>query len=403
MASMRPSETEEGQRWLSNFLSDDISTAMMLLDSLHFVPEDVFRASLIDLLNNLVLDELTTEPIVLYPVRPPQAAASYVEPAPDRPWSAEDGSEHIVANMLTEIVRACGTTRHVSASVPLDKLRSSKVRTVVLVDDYIGSGTTAAAFLDRWWANPTIKSWRSFGLIKFILVAYACSSAAHKMLLKHRILDDLRWVEFGVDFNSAHWDAEERNRIRSLCINYAHNHSMALGYRRSEGLLVMSHTVPNNLPQIFRHGAGPNQPWVSFFAPGPRRISPALQLRLGDYRPEADFQRLASRLRQPRLAEGYIAEETQGARPLLLLLAALTRSPRSDNRLTQELGLTIFELRNLLLAAQTLELIDKGRHLTDQGRAVLHHAGRRQRAVKIRLQGSEDPYYPTSLRGARDT
>src|SRR5262249_28333082 len=227
------------------------------------ISEDVFRASLTDLLISRIQDKSITEPIALYPVRPPPANPDYVEPAPERPWSAEDGSEHIVANIITEVVKACRTVRRVSASASIEKLRTDKVRTIILVDDYIGSGTAALAYLDRWWANRTIKSWRSFGLIRVILVTYACSVVGRKRLT-HRLLDDLLWIEFGVDFTSAQWGPEERDTIRALCAKYARKRSLALGYKDSEGLLVMSHTVPNNLPQIFRNGISRHGPWVSF-------------------------------------------------------------------------------------------------------------------------------------------
>lgn len=163
----------------------------------------------------------------------------------------------------------------------------------------------------------------------------------------------------------------------------------------------MSHTVPNNLPQIFRHGRSPHGPWNGFFPQGVRRMSPDQQLRLSDYRPETDFRNVAERLKSPRLAEGFLQEDVR-VRPLLLFLAALARSSKTDEKLILELGVTIFEFRGLSETARRLELIDERRHLTDQGRAVLHHAGLRARDVRFRLQGNDTPYYPRSLRGIHD-
>ena len=304
-----------------------------------------------------------------------------------------------MSNIITETVRRYEISHQVYAHRSTEQLRDLRVRTIIIVEDYTGSGSTISSYLDRWWANPTIKSWRSLGLIRFILIVFACSSAA-KEKLHHRLLDDIRCVEYGLDFRSAHWSGEERASIRELCVKYARNRSLALGYKASEGLAVIGHVLPNNLPIIFCNGKRVNGPWAGFFPAGSRRISPSQQLQLADYRPEAEFESLATRLRHPRLAHGYL-KDAPGARPLLLMLAALTRPPRTDDWLMQEFNFTVYELQRLLEAAQDLRLIDQHRHLTDQGRAVLTHAERRPRVVRFELHGSDEPYYPMSLRGAR--
>jgi hypothetical protein len=397
----RLSDTDDGRRWLSNFLPDDVPTAAMLLDSLHIVSEDTFRAGLKQLLTDVIWQDTTFEPVGLYPVRPPPKEPDYVEPAPDRPYGPTDGSEHLAANIISEVVQTHKGKRQVSALAPQCELRDGKSRTIILVDDYLGSGDSIVAYLDRWWANSTIRSWRSFHLIRFLIAAYGCSTTARERLRDHRLVDDLHWVEFGLDFASATWTEEEREAIRDLCVRYARNNSMALGYKCSEGLFIMGHTLPNNLPQIFRNGKGPkpNKPWDGFFPSEHRHLTFAQAEILAGYRPEPEFTVVTERLRHPRLKEGFLAD-TPNARLLLLILAALTRPPRTDEWLVRELGLTIFKLQNLLRVGEHLGLLDGHRHLTDLGRAALHHAKTRARRVKPHLEGSDAPYYPVGLRGA---
>jgi hypothetical protein len=395
----RLSDTEDGRRWLGNFLPDDVPTATMLLDSLHVVSEVTFRAGLKQLLTDVIWHDTTVEPVVLYPVRPPPAEPDYVEPAPDRPFGPTDGSEHLAANIISEVVQTHERRRQVSALASQPELRDGKCRTIILVDDYLGSGDSIIAYLDRWWANSTIRSWRSLRLIRFLIVTYGCSTLAQERLRNHRLVDDLRWVEFGLDFTSATWTTQEREAIRDLCRRYADKKSMALGYKASEGLFVMGHTLPNNIPRIFRIGKRPNRPWVGFFPSGHRRLTSAQEEALAGYRPESEFTSVAERLRHPRLIEGFLAD-TPNARSLLLVLAALTRPPRTDDWLVSELGLTIFELQNLLWVGKHLGLLDGHRHLTDLGRAALHHAKTRARRVRPHLEGNDAPYYPVALRGA---
>jgi hypothetical protein len=367
-----------------------------LLDSLSFLSEDVFRAGLKQLLGEIFEEEGIAKPIALYPVRPPPKFPDYVEPAPKRPYAEDDGSEHIVANVITEVVKAHEGRDVVGLASP-EQLRERKFRTVLLVDDYTGSGNSVLRYLDRWWENRTVKSWRSYGLIRFIVVTYACSPMARTALLRHRLLDDLRWVEFGFDFESARWSSEERASIRELCLRYATNKSLALGHKRSEGLLVLAHTVPNNLPQILRHGKPLVEPWFGFFPPGPRRLSAGQVVALARYRPDS-FEALdADSL---SLTQERLAASVEG-KPLLQLLAALARAPRTDDRLMRDLALTVFELKNLLTFAHRLGLLDERRHLTDAGHVELHHAKLREKHVGFQLRGSSAPYYPQALRGAR--
>lgn len=400
MTPARLSDTDDGQRWLKNFLPDDIPLATTLLDSLHFLSEDIFRAGLRQLLTEIIEEEATIAPMALYPVRPPPKSPDYVEPAPDRPYAPDDGSEHIVANIVAEVVRTYQGQRDVLALPSQIELRDRRCRTIVLVDDYFGSGDTITRYLDRWWANRTIRSWRSYRLIRFVLVTYACSPMAKRELTKNRLVDDLRVVEFGFDFESAAWSEAEIEAIRHLCRRYANNKALALGHKGSEGLLVMAHTVPNNLPQIFRNGRGPRKPWWGFFPPGYRRLSAEQLVALGNYRPGKALQTPAKRLENTSLIEA--GTDPALGRSLLRLLGALQRGPRTDDRLMRELTLTIFELQNLIKFAGRLGLLDEGRQLTDAGRAELRHARLRADRGWFGLEGSTEPYYPQTLRGARE-
>ncbi|GAA0962267.1 phosphoribosyltransferase-like protein [Virgisporangium aurantiacum] len=411
MADVQPSETSRGRQWLTNFVPDDVPIARTLLDGLRVLSEDEFRSGLTRLLTSVVEEKLSDGPVALYPVRPPPTPKAdetpgpptYVEPNPARPIEPDAGSELIVANIITEITKTF-KNHPVHGSPDLDTLRLSRCRTALFVDDYSGTGRSVRKFLAAWQRNATIRSWRSYHLLRFHLVTYAWSPRAEQAVGQHVMLDGPpRAVEYGLDFDSAPWDDDDRVRVRQLCKTYALNTSKALGYRKSEGTLAMVHTAPNNLPNILFEGKRQDgEPWISFFPEGHRRLAPVQQLELGGYRPPGlSLASLAARAGNERLAEGKLVDLPR-TQPLMLVLAQISCGVRRPDHLTLELSLSSFEVSSILKTARELQFVDDHLHLTDRGHEELRHAQMRPRRVTLHLQGSDEPYYPVTLRGAVD-
>jgi hypothetical protein len=245
-----------------------------------------------------------------------------------------DGSEHIAANIISEVSKTLQYLKSVIALPNLEELRERRVRTIVLVDDNIASASTITQYLDRWWENPTVRSWRSYGLIRFVVVTYACSRRGELTVRRHRLADDIRYVEVGGDFSSAHWTRAQRDEVRDVCRRYATRHairnSLELGYKGSESLLIVGHTLPNNLPNILWSGESPGRPWVRFFARGHRRLTPEQQETLAGHRTPPDLDGIAAALKHPDLRSGRFGD-SENAQLLLLVLAALSR-PHTDDR-----------------------------------------------------------------------
>jgi hypothetical protein len=139
---------------------------------------------------------------------------------------------------------------------------------------------------------------------------------------------------------------------------------------------------------------------VGFFAEGHRRLTPEQQESLAGHRTPPDLDGIAEVLKHPDVRSGRY-RDSYNAQRLLLVLAALSRPPRTDDWLMTVLQLKIFELQFLLATAQRLRLIDDHRRLTDEGHAALREGKSKIRQVRSNLKGSDDVYYPLSLRGVR--
>ncbi|MET9090756.1 hypothetical protein ABZX72_01560 [Streptomyces cyaneofuscatus] len=313
------------------------------------------------------------------------------------------GSELIVQNIVRATERACGNTAVSSGTSSLALLKNRRVRRLVFVSDYAGSGDEALKYARTWLRNPTIRSWRSLKFVEIHLVLYAASPTALKRLNASPCYDGVHVLHCGMDFPSADWEQSERDAIRSVCSTYAPSGEGACGWRGSEGLVVFDHTIPNNLPMIVRQtkGRSPYGKWVPFFR---HRTAPQeLMQLLADYQPAFDRQRRLRAVGQPRLAAASQLQTM--SRPemaqIIDVLAHAAGRRRSSAQLAAALGISVPAAQEITLRAEDLGLLDEQTRLTDAGWLELRKAKARPRRVASGLQGSTEPYYPQQLKGSR--
>jgi hypothetical protein len=399
---MRPSDTQQGQRWVENFRLDERRAATLLIDSLRVISSSRFRIVMSSALRSAI-DDLHG-PLGVYPARelPRKMHLGPLYPL-DHPYADTPGSEGIVGNIIRDVVGRRPKLRHAAAYSTLDALKRWKVRTLLLVDDYSGSGDQLVKYVDAWANHPTIKSWHSYGLLRINVLTMAMSMTALQRLRQHKFVQEVQYVELGGDFGSVAWTVEERKSVENLCLRYAFKREYALGYNNACGLLVLHHTVPNNLPCVLWQAECPKLPgWVPLFAE--RVMSPQQQDELDDYRLETDAKRIAHVIHQVQLGEALEVQQDPTLRIFLLVLGALQLGYRDPVKLEALLGLTRESTLRTLDACRGLQLIDADNRLTDAGRAELRRARTRTKAIQswVARSGSDAPYYPVALRGADD-
>ncbi|MCX5171506.1 hypothetical protein OG616_26250 [Streptomyces antibioticus] len=395
-----PSDTLEGKSWLRNFANEDCGSAQLLINSLRIFSADEFRSRLLA----IVLERLTefSGPVAVYPVK--NTPKDVQEPSPLPMNGRLPGSYAIVANIIRDSVENPPEGVTVVGSPNLDKLRGGKFRHLLLVDDYSGSGGLAIKHGKGWARNPTIRSWRSYGLLRIHYVSFAVSSLALRRIRKERLFDSVVQVECGLDFSNARWTQRERESIEQICQSYAWKKDYAYGRDDSRGLCVMSHTVPNNLPAVLWQKKGPNgSPWMPFFSA--RRMNPRQTLELAGYSQHINVRQVAAEMGQQRLARqlgSRLSDESPDLKKLLVLLGALAIGKRREHMLSAHFGVPIGAITQMLVVGRKLGLIDDERRLTDAGWAELRSARRAPAKQPSReLTGSDEPYYPTKLRGSQ--
>lgn len=340
-------------------------------------------------------------PVGVYPIRELRTDGVTGFPPLDEPVEVIAGSEAVVGNIIRDVIGRMPDLGRTAAYSTLEQLRDERVRTLLLVDDYSGTGNQVTKYVDAWLNNPTIKSWHSYGRVRVHVLLLAASANALQRLQNHRFIASVRYLERGLSFDTVPWTEEERAEVEGVCRRYAFSRGYALGYKRARGLLVLHHTVPNNLPAILWQATCPKIPeWVPLF--GNRTMPTLFQADVDDYRQETDPKRITAIIEQERLGVALDAQSNVTVRNFLLVLGAVEKGYRDPDRLSDLLSFSLGTTRRTLEACRALNLLDAANRLTITGRKELHHAINRPPLPDPELprKGSDAPYYPVSLRGA---
>jgi hypothetical protein len=398
--------------WLAQFQPQDSPLAERLVDGIRFVSHSELASSLRESLLELVAESKKTVALFtereqrrpggtierLYKQaakRPRKAHGAALRPVdPKLAYDPKVGSEGIIAQLLSELSKENST---ILFHPTIEKCIEREVRRFVLTD-IIGSGKRASDWLDSAWQTSTLRSWHSYGLLRFEIVAFAATAKGRRLAEGHasrpRVRNCLSCPTIGSKFRK-----DEAKAIRDLCIRYDpidQDPVESLGFAGGEVLIAFEHSIPNNSPRLLTKGS---RYWQPLFH---RHVT------RGRFE-EANNGRLVSaraleKLRHSRLAKavasGYMLEVT---RKWILFLAASSSGPRTQEALSRKSGLLLSEVGSLIKMAKRIGWIDSEGRLTESGHKQLVHAKDMfKTAPKPRLQGSGAPYYPQSLRVPRN-
>jgi hypothetical protein len=393
-------ETSEYKQWEANFPQQYHPTAELLVSSLRYLDESAFRMQLTQhILDNFTRAEID-RPALMIPIRTgpemgwqgPDLTVMFENVFPNQGISTPNtGSEAICANIIRNLEKGqrqiLGT---ISMPRSLDDMRGTSVRSIVLVGDYAGSGSQAIEAAKIWTRNRSIRSWRSYHLIRINVILHSASVAAMERLTKERSIDHLSMVSVAPDIDSVGWTREQRLEVREFCARFARNQERALGWGGSAGLLVMQHTAPNNLPMVLWQTKGPSlrkDGWCPLF---PDRRVPG---------------NLAAALAYQNLQRSQVHTGRTPASALVLtppfpaVLDALQRGARTAERISALANVSLTSAARVLAALADGEYVDDRGYLTDAGRKLLTPSVRPMNRYK--LDGSTEPYYPQALRKGR--
>jgi len=169
--------------------------------------------------------------------------------SPGSPINALPGSEGFVSNLIRDLLRSPAKAGYslLPPTVTLAELREAQCRSIVLVTDYSGSGDQLWNHAMTLVRHPTIRSWRSGGLLRIHAVTYAATPAALGLAYEPKApLDNLWAVSSVPTFDDRPWTPEMRRAIILLCQRYtsSKHKKEALGYRSSACLFATEAGAP---------------------------------------------------------------------------------------------------------------------------------------------------------------
>lgn len=433
---MLPSETTRGRAWLTNFSALDQPSMRLLIDSLQIASPsqthvgvrtqlELLETNLQDgtglLLPVLSIEDLERSLAELARLNSPTPLESSAQPGtrgrsasgnvhtawetyqPGMPILSTPGSEGATGNLIRELTgdrpgREPSCWLHPASSIAT--LRRQHCRLVVLVTDYSGSGRQVVEFARTILRNPRIRSWRSLGWLRVAVASYAISQTARAAIVKSGFIDQISVTVPAQSLNNAPWTDGERKEIERVCRQYAprRQRNSALGHKGSGGLFMTHISVPNNLPKVLSRQPPGWQPFLD--GPTGRIVPRELIEELADFAPShrdpADIAEAANQLRLSRaLKSGRLRAP---ADQLLALLALLAHRNHAVLDLSRIMGLSETQLQAMVAFLEHVGFLSEDLTVTKRGRDELKNSKRLKRIATAGLDGSQDPYYPQSLR-----
>lgn len=407
------SECATAQRWLAQFDEIDQAEAADLLDRLILLSEAQVSERIFSQLDSITCPQGR---LALYAEREiteksafaieqyadingimrsravPKARFEAVKP---RRGSTRVGSEGWMAFLVSQAVKA--NSRYVGYPSPKQYSSTnpaSRIRKVVIVTDFIGSGDRLWNMLERFWRVPTFTAWWSRGYIRFHIVAAAGTAAGIAKVKTHRCRPELHCATVVPTLGSMN-AASSAKGWAALAKSYGKAHPEPLGYKASGALVAFEYGMPNNVPAILgERFTG----WRPFYRGRvPSDLNPLFGL------PPTSWQLLRriveERLSQLRSALDFKSHRRKRSEMLVFLLTIRGRW-HSDTKveISEKTGLRtddIMRLRNSALGAGWIS--SQGR-LTDQGRKLIRAGISPISKMEQGIAGRLHPYYPASLR-----
>ncbi|PBC19312.1 hypothetical protein CK226_29725 [Mesorhizobium sp. WSM4311] len=273
------------------------------------------------------------------------------------------------------------------------RAKSAPAGEIVIITDFIGSGSRVRSMLDKFWAVPTIRSWMSRKLIKFRVIAAAATESGLASVRKHRMRPETtaEWIAPTVSWNTS-------PRLYFAWTKLIDNNGPAegrgcgrYGFENVAALIAFSYRIPNNTPAMVHCS---RDGWRALFdGPAP----PELHGLFG-VRPVAEVVENAAADNGIHMGRELTEEDR-----LTILVLTLLRGrwhKGSETALSSRTGLPVPTLMDILRQALQNGLIVGSGRLTDKGYAFLA-SGKALQGSKPIIATNQEAYYPETLRVPR--
>lgn len=320
--------------------------------------------------------------------------------SPLRRYDQDVGSEGPIAQVIAQL---CRQHRSLFISHPgPDQIRAKKVRRFFLVTDLVGSGTRAWKYIEAAWRVRSVRSWWSFGYLRFEVIAFSATQKGTARIESHNSRPNV-YCQVPCPTIQNTFSEPMSAAVSELCINYdpkGRDPVESLGYDGTGALLIFANGAPNNVPRLL-FATNRSRDWTPLF---PQRVAADIPAEHFGRRFSAEeIERRLTQMRQRVLASSpAISRASLSTQQFLLLLAATTRAPRTVESIARRSGLTVTEVNQLGARLRQFHWLTPEWRPTDAGLRQLEHARNVARQLQRRRRTArpddDHEYYPQSLR-----
>lgn len=381
--------------WLSQFDVPDVYLAEHMLRRIRYVGFEEFEAWLQNSVKGLLGEIFEKEgrvAVAIFPVAKPFIHSFNKDKEEKRPNDSAGRIGHSLKNIERDL------PNYVELTPRLDSMRKQKVKHIIFVDDFVGTGDR---FTKSWRATvpPSIKSWCSRGWCKVWFLTFAAHQAGLARVVRNVRPLSLQRIRANLVIDKSFF--QENASMRTVLSKYGEflgSSRQVLGYGRLACPVVFQHGCPNNVPLIF---------WVS-----PSRAS---RIKWKPLFPDRSVSSEVYPLFTEDLANKAVPEELWMAghfqmalnvlekithynenHSLLLILSLLAKKHTID-KIKNTMVLAAIEFEALLAELLKGGLIDQNNSVTRFGYDVLVRLAKP--AKKIVVISEEKNFYPHSFLG----
>lgn len=403
MTKIRPENllfTDKGKNWLDQFDDSDKDIAQRVVRSLTLVSQSEFGRAIQTLIEEK--NSANNGPIAFYAIREMEFDTSYFDKytalgrdeVDALSEGADHGSEAIIANLVRQY---CKVNKKALLNHPVvEKLRANKCHEIVLIDDFLGTGSRAEKFLDAFLKNRTITSWYSLKYIQFHVVAFSGTEKGIKRVERHRARPKISIVRSCPTFREMPWGKSLKDGVIRVCRKYGRT-SYWDGHGDHMASIVFEHGCPNNNPAILWSSGDRYKKWIPLF---PKRSVLAdeksvFPIEIARRDPKLTLLDIG----QKRVASsGALLRRGQKGQTILLVLALIAQGQRKRTTISFATGLDLDLTSRIIEDCIGWKFITRSFRLTKEGKAELDVARVFRGVNKIIPTCGDDCYYPTQLR-----
>ena len=381
--------------WLSQFDIADRHLAGHMLKKMRYVSFEEIETWLQNELQNLlahIAKESGKSAVAIFPVTKPFIHQFNKSKEVKHPNDSSGRIAHSIKNLERRL------PNHIELTPRPESMRARKVRHIIFVDDFIGTGDR---FISSWQqvVSKSVKSWCSHGWCKIWILAFAGhESGIKRIITRVKPIESARvWINLRISKSFI----SENDSFVQLIEKYGQrlfDKKGVLGYGKLLSPIVFQHGCPNNVPNIFWSKASSSKGrWKPLFPA--RSVPPELYpLFSGDLSKEIVADEIWMAKNYKLAVEIVDRLDHIGGEHLLLVVLAYLGKNNDLGKIRNILVLSDEEFQELLVDLSKYGLINAQNKITCFGRDVLARFARSSKTAAQPYDNSTN-FYPATFLG----